>query len=219
MKIAVVGVTGMAGSRVAAEAVRRGHVVSGFSRSGGGGGGVASFTADATDPGAAARVAARHDVIVLATRPTPGAEDGVRALVTTVLDAALGFGRRVLVIGGAGPLRSPDSDLLVVDDPRFVPRRWRTTARASVDQFNACLSHPADWTYLSPPALFAPGDRTGAYRRGGNRILVDADGESRITAEDLAVAALDEIESPRPGPRHFTVAAAFEPPGPGCGST
>ncbi|MCG8915883.1 NAD(P)H-binding protein [Actinokineospora sp. PR83] len=210
MKIAVVGATGMAGSRIAAEAVRRGHTVSGFSRSGGSGerapGGFASFTADATDPAAMARLAAQHDVIVLATRQAPGTKGDVASPVTTVLDAALASGRRVVVIGGAGPLRSPDSDRLVVDDPRFVPREWRSTAQASVDQFNACAAHPADWTYLSPPALLEPGERTGSYQRGGNRILVDANGMSQITADDLAVAVLDEIEDPQPGSRHFTVA-------------
>lgn len=210
MKIAVIGATGMAGSRIAAEAAQRGHTVSGFSRSGGSDNRapdeVASFTADATDPEAMGGIAAQHDVIVLATRPAPGTEDDVSSLVTTVLDAALTFGRRVVVIGGAGPLQSPDSDQLVIDDPRFVPRQWRTIAQASVDQFNACATHPADWTYLSPPALFGPGTRTGNYRRGGNQILIDLNGESRISAEDLAIAALDEIEKPEPGSRHFTVA-------------
>lgn len=210
MKIAVIGATGMAGSRIAAEAARRGHSVSGFSRSEGSDerapDGFASFTADATDPEAMGRIAAQHDVIVLATRPTPGTEDHVSSLVTTVLDAARNFGRRVVVIGGAGPLQSPDSDELVIDDQRFVSRQWRTIAQASVDQFNACVTHHADWTYLSPPALFGPGIRTGAYRRGGNQLLIDVNGESRISAEDLAIAALDEIENPQLGLRHFTVA-------------
>ncbi|WP_147283527.1 NAD(P)-dependent oxidoreductase [Rhodococcus sp. AG1013] len=114
------------------------------------------------------------------------------------------FGRRVVVIGGAGPLKSPDADQLVIDDPRFVPRQWRAIAQASVDQFSACATHPA--AYLSPPALFGPGRRTGAYRRGTNRILIDVNGESRISAEDLAIAAMDEIENPDSGLRHFTVA-------------
>jgi putative NADH-flavin reductase len=94
----------------------------------------------------------------------------------------------------------------VIDDPRFVPRQWRAIAQASVDQLNACKPHAADWTYLSPPALFGPGARTGAFRRGGNRILVDVHGESRISAEDLAIAALDEVENSERGLRHFTVA-------------
>ena len=210
MKIAVIGATGMAGSRIAAEAAQRGHTVSGFSRSERTGNrapdGISLATADATDPEAMDRIAVQHDVIVLATRPVPGTEDEVSSLLNTVLDAALNLGRRVVVIGGAGPLKSPDADQLVIDDPRFVPRQWRAIAQASVDQFNVCATHPADWTYLSPPALFGPGTRTGAYRRGANRILIDANGESRISAEDLATAALDEIENPEPGLRHFTVA-------------
>src|SRR3546814_807520 len=203
MKIAVIGATGMAGSRIAAEAMRRGHAVSGFSRSGDSGEamplGLALSTADATDPESMGRMAAEHDVIVLATRPTPGTEDDVSSPVTTVLDAALGAGRRVIVIGGAGPLRSPDcSDRLVIDDPRFVPSQWRAIAKASVDQFHACTAHDADWTYLSPPALFGPGSRTGTYRRGGSRLLVDGSGQSQISAEDLAIAAVDKLENPQP---------------------
>lgn len=210
MKIAVIGATGMAGSRIAAEAAQRGHTVFGFSRSkrtdNQESAGISLSTADATDPEAMRSIAAQADVIVLATRPDPGTEDGVGRLLTTVLDAAHGFDCRVLVIGGAGPLHSPDSDQLVVDDVRFVPRQWRTIAQASVDQFDSCRTHPANWIYLSPPALFEPGSRTGAYRRGTHRILVDADGQSRISAEDLAIAALDEIEAPEPTQRHFTVA-------------
>lgn len=211
MRIAVIGATGMAGSRIAAEAARRGHSVSGISRSNGsdapGVAGLTLSTADATDPEAMRRIATEHDVIVLATRPAPGTEVDVSAPVTTVLDAALDSGRRVIVIGGAGPLRSPDRpNRLVIDDARFVPHQWRTIAQASVDQLTACTAHHADWIYMSPPALFGPGIRTGAYRRGGNQLLTDVNGESRISAEDLAIAAVDEIENPQRGLRHFTVA-------------
>ncbi|MGO4785188.1 NAD(P)-dependent oxidoreductase [Cryobacterium sp. W22_MBD10_FK3] len=209
MKIAVIGATGMAGSRIAREADRRGHNVSGFSRSGWTDtplAGISLAAADATDPAAMDRIAAQHDVIVLATRPDRGTENEVGSQLITVLDAALKAGRRVVVIGGAGPLRIPETGQLVIDDPRFVPPQWRAIAQSSVDQFNACVAHAADWTYLSPPALFEPGTRTGAYRRGANHILIDANGESRISAEDLAVAAVDDIEKPAPGLRHFTVA-------------
>ncbi|MEQ4302186.1 NAD(P)H-binding protein [Plantactinospora sp. B6F1] len=211
MKIAIIGATGMAGSRIAVEAARRGHIDSGYSRSEASAGrtapGITLSTADATDPEAMGRIAAEHDVIVLATRPAPGTREDATSPVTVVLDAALGAGRRVIVIGGAGPLRCPDRpDQLVIDDQRFVPEQWRSIAQASVDQFNACGAHDADWTYLSPPALLGSGTRTGSYRRGGNQLLIDVNGESRISAEDLAVAAVDEIENPQLGTRHFTVA-------------
>jgi putative NADH-flavin reductase len=156
MKIAVIGATGMAGSRIAAKAVQRGHTVSGFSRSPGIGArvpaGVSALTTDASNPDAMRGVAAHHDVIVLATRPTPGSEDGVGSVATTVLDAAFQHGRRVLVIGGAATLRTPDcAGRLVIDDPRFVPPEWRAVAQANLNQFHACMAHPANL-----PALFEP---------------------------------------------------------------
>jgi hypothetical protein len=211
MRIAVIGATGTVGSRIAAESARRGHHVCGVSRTGSADvavtPGVTLSVAEATDTAAMGRIASQNDIIVLATRPTPGAEHAVSATVTTVLGSALASGRRVIVVGGAGPLRSPDDPGgLVIDDPRFVPRQWRASALASIDQLTACASHSANWTYLSPPAVLEPGSRTGIYRRGETKLLVDADGVSRISVEDLAVAVLDEIENPQPDVRHFTVA-------------
>ena len=92
----------------------------------------------------------------------------------------------------------------VLDDPTFVPPQWRDVASASLDQFNACTEHPnQNWTYLSPSAVFEPGQGTGAYRRGGDTLLINHDGTSRITPADLALAVLDELEQPSTQ-RHFT---------------
>ncbi|MDG4861180.1 NADH-flavin reductase, partial [Streptomyces sp. T-3] len=113
----------------------------------------------------------------------------------------------LLVVGGAGPLRSPDRpELPIADNREYVPAEWRAIAVASTDQLEACRRHlGAEWTYLSPPALLAPGERTGTYRRGTDTLLVAPGGRSRISAEDLAVAVLDELENPS-GLRHLTVA-------------
>jgi putative NADH-flavin reductase len=62
------------------------------------------------------------------------------------------------------------------------------------------------WTYISPAALLEPGSRTGVYRTGGDQLLVDADGHSRITIDDYAVALVDEIEQPQATGRRMTVA-------------
>jgi putative NADH-flavin reductase len=94
--------------------------------------------------------------------------------------------------------------VLVLDDPRYVPPAVRAIAASSVAQLDVCLAHAADWVYLSPPALLEPGDRTGGYRRAATTLVVAADGSSRISAEDLAVAAVDELENPG-GERHFAV--------------
>ena len=63
-----------------------------------------------------------------------------------------------------------------------------------------------DWAFLSPPALLQPGARTGRYRLGGDELLLDGSGHSAISAEDLAVALVDEAEEPAHRRRRFTVA-------------
>ena len=63
-----------------------------------------------------------------------------------------------------------------------------------------------DWTFLSPPALLAPGERTGRYRVGGEDLLMDDDQPAGISVADLAVAVADEIERPRHLRARFTVA-------------
>ena len=184
MKIAVVGASGMVGSRVVTEAERRGHPVTGVSRR----------TGDATDRAFMDSVLSGVDGVVVATTGTT---------TTTVLDAVLAARTRVIVVGGAAPLRTPDGTGLVLDDTRYVPAHIRPLAAASMRQLEECEAHRADWVYLSPPALLEPGERTGFYRRGTDVLLT---GPSSISAEDLAVAVLDELENPGED-RRFTVAS------------
>ena len=61
------------------------------------------------------------------------------------------------------------------------------------------------WTYVSPPGWIAPGERTGVYRTGDDEVLVNDQGESKITMEDYAVALIDEAENPQHTGRRFTV--------------
>ncbi|MFD4406343.1 NAD(P)-dependent oxidoreductase [Nocardia sp. NPDC058499] len=208
MKIAVVGAAGMVGSRVVIEAAHRGHdsvavIRNGWPRALPSG--VVTVRGDANDRSQMSAVFAGADAVVAATRPVPGQERTVAAITNTMLDVAAEHGIRILVVGGAAPLRTPgDPDRLVLDSPEYVPESIRTIAGASVAQLEACRNHPADWVYLSPPALLEPGSRTGTYRRGTTTLLVDADGSSRVSAEDLAVAILDELETPDVI-RHFTI--------------
>ncbi|MFE7575122.1 NAD(P)-dependent oxidoreductase [Streptomyces sp. NPDC057521] len=209
MRIAVIGAAGMAGSRVVTEAAHRGHALLAVYRSTRPDSlppGVTPVAGDADDTDAMAALFDGADAVVAATRPPVGCEHTIAATTSALLDAAAKTGTRVLVIGGAGPLAVPGHPgRLVVDDPAYVPPQWRTVAAASSAQLAACRAHPsADWTYLSPPAVLEPGPRTGAYRRGTTTLLTAADGTSRIAAEDLAVAVLDELEVPY-GERHFTV--------------
>ncbi|WP_330230939.1 NAD(P)H-binding protein [Nocardia sp. NBC_00508] len=208
MKIAVVGANGMVGSRVVNEAASRGHdLIAVFrkERPAALPTGVTAVEGDANDTDHMSRLFTGTDAIVAATRPGPGQEHAVTMTTTALLDAATTARTRILVVGGAAPLRvSGRPDQLVLDTPEYVPPAIRTIAAASAAQLEACRAHPADWVYLSPPALLEPGRRTGEYRRGTTTLITGVDGASRISAEDPAVAVLDELENPR-GAEHFTV--------------
>jgi uncharacterized protein len=45
-----------------------------------------------------------------------------------------------------------------------------------------------NWTFLSPPALFAAGERAGQFRLGTDRLLTAADGKNRVSAKNFTVA-------------------------------
>ncbi|MFD6436150.1 NAD(P)-dependent oxidoreductase [Streptomyces venezuelae] len=214
MRITVFGAAGNAGSRVVTEALARGHEVTAVVRD------PSRYselhpdatprTGDAQNPSHIADLSTDQDVIVNATRPSPGREHEhpaiTRALLSGLADAPAAV--RLIVIGGAGSLTVPGTEgRLAIDDPRYVPAAWRHIAEASNAQYKAL--HTADtrvaWTYISPSALFEPGTRTGEYRLGEDELLVDAGGNSSISMEDLAVALLDEAESPTHHRTRFTV--------------
>ncbi|WP_106506573.1 NAD(P)-dependent oxidoreductase [Brachybacterium timonense] len=209
MKIAIFGATGMAGSAITDEAARRGHHVLAASRHprADGAADVASRAVDVADIDSVAAALGDADAAVVAVRPAPGQESTLPALTWNVLDAARLHDVRVIVVGGSAPLWSPSlPGRRVFDDPAYIPAAWRTIAQASLDQFTACQQHPHEWwTYVSPPALFEPGPRTGHYERGTDTLLVDERGTSRISAGDFAIAIIDELEDPGEN-NHFTVA-------------
>ncbi|MFZ2527496.1 MAG: NAD(P)H-binding protein [Rhodococcus sp. (in: high G+C Gram-positive bacteria)] len=198
MKIAVIGASGNVGSRVVAEALRRRHHVTALTR----------VEIDVIDTAALALLLSGHDVGVGATRQQPGDEGRAAAVTMSLLDAHAAAGVRFLLVGGAGSLLVPGTDgRYVADDPNWVPTHIRDLAASAIDQLMICRSHTrADWTYLSPAADMQPGIRSGVYRTGTDELLVDEHGHSHLSMEDLAVAAIDEIEHPTHRNTRFTVA-------------
>ena len=55
-----------------------------------------------------------------------------------------------------------------------------------------------------PSAIFVPGERTGKFRLGRDRLLTNDKGSS-ISFEDYAIAMADEIEKPTHSRQRFTV--------------
>ena len=106
--------------------------------------------------------------------------------------------------GGAGSLAvAPGKALMNAAD---FPEAFKAEATAGAKFLEALRQeHDLDWTFLSPSANFAPGERTGTFRLGGDELLVDANGKSWISMEDFAIAMVDELENPRHRARRFTV--------------
>ncbi|MFI1035471.1 NAD(P)-dependent oxidoreductase [Streptomyces sp. NPDC020951] len=194
MRIVLFGAAGMIGSRVAAEAAGRGHEVTGISRSGRDG----TRAADAGDAEAVARLVAGHDAVVLAVSPPRGGSEATESLLEVgraVLEGVRRAGvHRLMVVGGAGALEVAPG-VRVVDGLVF-PKVYLPTTVAQVALFDLVKDTGDDleWTYLSPAALLTPGKRTGAYRVGGNQLLSDNDGNGHMSAEDYAMALVDELE-------------------------
>lgn len=168
---------------------------------------VSRHTGDARDIDTVARVAATHDVVVTATRPAMGDEDDLLTATKALIEGTTGTGARLVAVGGAATLTVPGTDHTVLDDPAFLPPAYRPIARACAGQLELYRQQDGlDWTYLSPPALLQPGERTGRYRLGTDELVVDGQGRSAISMEDLAVVLLDEIEQPRHRGMRFTAA-------------
>ncbi|WP_427015852.1 NAD(P)-dependent oxidoreductase [Pseudarthrobacter sp. P1] len=200
MKIAVFGATGMVGSQITAEALRRGHEVTAVSRSGSAVEGATALAAQLGDAAAVAAVAAAHDAVVLATGPSRTGGDHqvwLNDMATAV--GAVG-GTRVFVVGGAGALTINGTRL--VDLPDF-PEAYKPEALTMAALYDTVKAAPesVDWTMQAPaPAIF-PGERTGSYKLG-----TDSPAGESITTSDFAVAALDELETPAHRRSRYTVA-------------
>jgi putative NADH-flavin reductase len=201
MKIALIGATGNVGSKILAELLDRGHDVTGIVRHpeklqphprliGKRG--------DINDEDALAQLLSGHDAVISSVR-------FVSSDPHILLRAVKGAGvERVLVVGGAGSLEvAPGVQL--VDDPKF-PKEYRGEALAGREFLNVLREEQElDWTFLSPSALFLPGERTGKFRLGMDQLLKDANGQSMISHEDFAIALIDELEQPSHSHQRFTV--------------
>jgi putative NADH-flavin reductase len=198
MKILVLGANGGVGTDVTAELISRGHQVTAASRTGGtaSADGITPITLDATSADAVAQAAAGHDAIVNAVGPRFGQDDlaGLSSIATAVVTAARQSRvTRVVIVGGAGTLEVAPGVRLV--DTENMPDEYKPLAHAHADAFDIYrTAGDLEWTYLTPPPEFMPGDRTGTYRAEGDSYLAGEDGRSRLSYADMAVAVADTIE-------------------------
>lgn len=212
MRITIFGATGRVGSRAVAEALARDHEVTAVGRDEATldevSDGASTAAGDATNPGEVARLTANHDVVISATGPSAGETNELAEVARGLLKGLAGTEARLIVVGGAGPLQVPGGGgTLAIDDPAFVSESAKGVAQACIEQLDVFRTSDTsvDWAYLSPSADMQPGDRTGSFRTGTDELIVDANGSSRISMEDLAVALINEAENPQHHQTQFTV--------------
>ncbi|MFC0842780.1 NAD(P)-dependent oxidoreductase [Streptomyces noboritoensis] len=233
MHIGVIGATGTIGSQVVTEALERGHHVRAFSRDATQAqraerrDNITWASLDVLDPQGIAGVLPGLDVLISAFQPGNAARDFDETVRRSIADPtvyataarALLKGleshprTRLIVIGGAGSLEiapgvvRADSDELLHTtlDQLGLPRAYAAAVRGHRDALDVLRLSNRLWTYFSPAEEIAPGERTGRFRVGGDQPVLDAEGRSRISVEDAAVALVDEAELPRFVQRRFTV--------------
>ena len=211
MKIVVIGATGFVGAAILQEALNRGHEVTAIVRN------PKKLPAhrklhaqqgDVYEEDEVARFVAGHDAVISAFNPGWNSPDiynqqikGTRAIINGVKKAGI---KRLLFVGGAGSLEVRPG-VQSVDLPEF-PAEYKQGALATRETLTMLRQETGlEWSFLSPSADLVPGQRTGKFRLGTDHLLKDANGQSRISVQDYAMAMIDEVESPNHIRRRFTV--------------
>jgi len=211
-RITVLGGTGYAGAAIAAEAAKRGHEVTAVNRSAVEApvAGVEYVTGSALDAAVLDRVVADRDVVVVALSPRGDMAGEVEPIVADLIARLAGTATRLGYVGGASSLLAEEGGPRLWDLTRdHVPDEVKPEIETGLTALDLFVASPADldWFYVSPPQDFGSWLGTadkGRYQLGGDVLLRDADGVSTISAADLALAILDEIETPAHRRARFT---------------
>lgn len=215
MSIVVFGASGNIGSNIRKEALSRGYRVTAITRSAQiePEANLTSLSADIANADDVARIVAGHDAVISAYSPglrNYSAEDAAElirkaheALFAGVKRANV---KRLILVGGVGSLEaSPGVDVV---DSDFYPadHKAHTLRNREILRSLKRGEHDLDWTYVSPPLSIKSGTRTGRFRLGTDQLLRDAEGGSRISEADFAIAILDELDKGQFIRKRFTAA-------------
>jgi hypothetical protein len=199
LNILLVGASGMIGSRILSEAAARGHHVTAAARHPekiAKGANITPVKLDATDKAALTALAKDADAIVMATSPrsTGNPIEEAKALGDAAIAASKATGKRLLIVGGAASLNTPEGKP-VMDT---LPAAYRTGEPLGMrNVLDTLKKSDITWTFFSPAVQIRPGTKTGKYRLGTSTVIADASGKSQISAEDFADAVVNELENPK----------------------
>ncbi len=210
MRIMLFGANSTLGQWILNEALARGHAVTAASPDPSRiqeAPGVTLRQGDALSPESVVSLAAGQDVLVSALGPGHGGDPCFPVeLAGSLLAASLQTSLRLVIVGGASdPEVAPC--LRIIETLDFAAT-WLGINLAYPHAIDALRAAPEEinWTLIQPATAIELGERTGRYRTGQEQFLTDEQGLSRISAADLAVAVIDEVEHPRHPRQQVTIA-------------
>ena len=213
MKIILIGSTGFVGSHILDEALERGHEVHAILRD------INKMTkthpnlflikADVMEEAELEDILnTGYDAVISAYNPGWSNPDiyndfilGYKSILNALNDAKL---KRIIIIGGAGSLIMNGSKL--IDDNKF-PKAIYNGAKAASDLLDILYAEEdsLDWTMISPAINLIDGKRTNTFKLGKDSPVFNSENESVISVQDLAAAAINELEKPEHIRERFTL--------------
>ena len=213
MKIILIGSTGFVGSHILDEALERGHEVHAILRD------INKMTkthpnlflikADVMEEAELEDIFnTGYDAVISAYNPGWSNPDiyndfilGYKSILNALNNAKL---KRIIIIGGAGSLIMNGSKL--IDDNKF-PKAIYNGAKAASDLLDTLYAEEdfLDWTMISPAINLIDGKRTNTFKLGKDSPVFNSENESVISVQDLAAAAINELEKPEHIRDRFTL--------------
>lgn len=220
LRILVYGATGKVGTHVLDEALERGHVVTAVSRDPSRiqqqHDNLSAVVGDLLDSISIANLVIDQDVIIVSVRGIVAKqkipENAIQRIgVEKVVNVLRDFGDnapRLIHVGGSGTLEVEPGVLYADKIPKlFLPKSLEVEIQGQVLALEYLRTvNDVSWSYATPAKNFTNGKRTGTFRIGGDTVLEDSRGRSRISRRDFAVALIDEAENADYVQQRFSVA-------------
>jgi uncharacterized protein len=206
MNVVLYGATGKSGIRILTELLSRNHNVTAVARNPVGlPADVKIIQDDLSDVNKIAAIISGAEAVISAYAPPQDDTDQLLGVTERQIKAIRKAGKniRLIVVGGAGSLEVAPG--VTVLKSGHLPAAWVPIATSHEKALELLKKSDINWTYFSPAGFFEPGTRTSKFRLDTNKLVADAQGNSRISMEDYAIALVDELEKPAHERAQFTI--------------
>ncbi len=220
LRILVYGATGKVGTHVVDEALQRGHTVTAVSRDPSRiqqrHENLSAAAGDLLDPQSVELLVQDQDVVILSVRGIVGnskdPQDTLQRIAAENIVNSLriigGGAARLIHVGGSGSLEVEPGVLYGDKIPKiFLPKSLELEIQGQILTLEYLRTvDDVQWSYATPAKNFTNAERTGEFRIGGDALMEDERGKSRISRADFAVALVDEAERAEHIGKRFSVA-------------